>query len=188
MKPVFVAKFSRLRLLGLSLLGIGFVVLSLVLLGLIGQEYTVSEPTIVGQAIGHLALVLFGGLTLRYISQALIGGDAIRIDADGILDRAISKEVIPWEYVASIEIWSGGRSILFGLARINFPRSILYDVSKDFDLHQSLWQKWLRGWNVMLVRHSHTLQHRATDRKLCELVDAIIEFAPARLEAKRLLG
>jgi len=96
--------------LWLALIGCGvFVALGLALLtGLIGGAPT-SIDAIAGKVIGALCVLFFGGisvLALASISRTG-GGTVVVVDDDGVYDRRIGPQPIPWSEIRGVELKRG---------------------------------------------------------------------------------
>ena len=97
---VFEADFSRPRIL----LCVGFGVLGLFLMGVIGDDWARRPTSTGGVMIGVVIVGLLGLFLLRNLRLLAKGSHGLRIDASGLLDRQVSDRPIPWEFVGEVRI------------------------------------------------------------------------------------
>lgn len=140
-EQVFEAQFSPLKILLLVSLCLGFCGMGLLLMGLIGDVYR-DRVDVITQAIGGLAVIFFGPLSVHYLR--LLGKEqpALRIDASGLLDRHMTEKVIPWEHISDLRI----RELRHGRWGITFwtQHFIEYRIDPEFRKQLTGFDVWVR--------------------------------------------
>ena len=157
MSDRFVARFSPYRLLFLSALSLGFVVLSLWMIGAFG-----SYPDNGLGWGGWLGLIFFGPCTVILLRRVADRRPQIIADSRGLYWRAWSEEVIPWSELNGITVHHVQRQRLIGLRLRN--RAAYPPTTK---LGQ------LARYNAELGFSDVTLSAQGLDRSFDELHRAI---------------
>lgn len=138
---VFEAKFSPFRIILLVGLCLAFCAMGLFLMGLIGDVFR-DRVDIITQAMGGLAVIYFGILSLHYLRLLGKGQPALRIDASGLLDRHMSDQLINWEHISDLRI----RKIRHCRLGITFWTQLFIDYRIDPEFRGQLtgFDAWIR--------------------------------------------
>lgn len=108
--PAFIARPSRWRLILLLLAGVGFVVLSVWLAGLLGDP-----PKPGKEWAGWLGILFFSACTPVIAMRLFDNDDQVRIDQRGIHSKQWSADTIPWSEITDVTVWQFRRERLIVL-------------------------------------------------------------------------
>src|SRR3546814_7708432 len=100
----FSVGFSRLKLSGLLVLSVGFVLAILAGLGFFGQNPFPREPDSFGRFILWVSSAFFGATSISIAIRLVRGGTAYRFDRKGIHLGRYSN-LVPWESVRMARKW-----------------------------------------------------------------------------------
>lgn len=102
----FVAYPSRWRLALLFLLSLGFVVVSLGMIGAFGAPWVSPRRSlVVGMGIGWFSLIFSGACVISIGRSLLDTGALLRIGEQGIWWKRWSDVIIPWSEITEVTTW-----------------------------------------------------------------------------------
>lgn len=102
----FVAYPSRWRIALLFLLSLGFVIVSLGMVGTFGAPWVSSRRSlVVGMAIGWICLIFFGACMIAIGRMFFETGALLRVGPQGIWWKRWSDEIIPWSEITDVTMW-----------------------------------------------------------------------------------
>ena len=169
MQRRFVARFSPYRLLFLILLSLGFVVLSLWLVGAFG-----AAPDAPMAWSGWVGLLFFGPCTVILARRVSDPRAQIILDEQGLYWRQWSEAVIPWTAFSAMEVCHVQRQRLLGLTLAR---------PQDYPPETMLGQ--LARYNEQLGFPHVTLSAQGMDCSFDELHDAVRGFLPRHAQGER---
>lgn len=123
---------SRRKLAGLA--GLGIV--------MTGASALVALQNGAGLIVGGIGVLFFGaclGVALRRLARA--GEPVVTLSPEGVLDRRVTREIVPWEAVRDITTWHGHGQRIMVLA---------IDPAVEGRLAPTAVARWTRGGNRLL--------------------------------------
>ena len=91
---------------------------------------------------GYVGVLFFGLATLVFLWRAVsLRGAVIRLTREGILDRRVAAEVIPWRAIGAISTWESHKQRIIVLA---------VDPQVERRLTLTRMARWTRGANARL--------------------------------------
>ncbi|MGV0633650.1 STM3941 family protein [Mycolicibacillus trivialis] len=163
----FEARVSRIKVFGLMIGCVVFVVGGLWIAGVLGDG---ADATIFHRIIGWLSVVFFGLCLPVSVGRLIRGGLALRVDAEGIYWRQWSEQVIPWTAIRAAHVAAVRRQWYLNLD--------LYDPAA---YPSKTILGWVKRLNTGMGYGDISLNVIATDHSFADLVAAFDRFAPAEL-------
>jgi hypothetical protein len=130
---------SRAKLLGLAVIGVVMTALSM---AIALHAFPKVQPGSLAEFTGYVGIPLFGACTLLALWRAFTAhGPVVTIAPQGIWDRRVAAEIIPWSAVKDIAVWKHRRQRYMVL---------MVDPAVEAGLHLTRMARWSRNANRAL--------------------------------------
>jgi len=171
----FVAHWSRWRLARLILLGVGFVLLGLWMIGAFGAPPTSRNyPPDLVLFMGWAGIIFFGLCCVVIVSRFFSKREQLRIGPAGIRYAVRSDQTIPWREIVGIGTWNsaGQKSIILHLRDpASFPARGIASI--------------FAGANRKITGGDVSISLTGTDSEFDDAMSAIARFQPVEPENNR---
>ncbi len=139
--------------------------------GLVAAGVVVTRVASAGsfvQVFGWAAVLFFGTCCVLIVRELLaFRGVVVVIDRDGILDRRVSNQPMPWAKVLGVDVWS-----------LDAQRFVILKLDPDFDaaFPTKAITRWTRGANKKIGADGITVNPRGLKISFDLLLAAIVRF------------
>lgn len=181
-KQVFETQFSRPRITLLAALCLAYCAFAMFVMGMIGADLWPRQPSFFQRAAGCCIFAFMALNFMHYVSLLRKGSPALRIDAEGLLNRRISDIVVPWEQIEQVHV----KQVRYG----RWPVTIWTQRFIEYRVDPALLRKLTgeMGWVLRLLRLGTrgrlTLASAVLECGFEPLADALRTIPPA---SKRLV-